>query len=127
MKKKYLAIILVALSGLCGSNSLLALDVQSCSQFDTTHIYYGNGVDNTLMEAQFSRNTLVYAYFIKYNIRNDFPNQKFKFLVAYNFSRGAVLDIIETINQKVDETGGLTAEEILYLMKLSKKAALRTI
>lgn len=120
--------ILFIFSFLIISNTVFSEDQQACQVFENkTHIYYGNGVNNTLAEANFSKNSLFYAYMIKNNIRNEFPEEEFKYFVAYNASRGAVKDIIEVINQKVDETGGLTASEILYLMKMSKKGALAAI
>lgn len=122
--KKIILMVLVFLV----SPQILAEEGQSCNVVEkTTHIYFGNGVGNTLLEAKFSRNALVYAYLIRNDIRNTYPEEKFQFLVAYNDTRGFVRDVIEVINQKVDETGGLTAKEILEFVKLSKKAALIAI
>lgn len=93
----------------------------------STQIYFGNGVNTSLAEARLSRNSLVYAYRVNNDIEQTYPDEEFAFILAYNRSRGLVLDLLETINQKVDETGGLTAGQILFLMKLSKKAALSSI
>ena len=125
--KKVISILLASLGSLyCGF--LYAEGTQSCHVVDkTTQIYFGNGVNNTIAEARFSRNTLVHAYLTKHDIRQDYPGEKFNFVLAYNYSRGFVKDIIEVINQKVDETGGLTATEMLYLIQLSKKAVLHEI
>lgn len=123
-----ISILAVTLSILYCSSLYAAEDAQSCQVADkTTQVYFGNGVNNTLAEARFSRNALVYAYLVKNDIRSNYPDEKFKFFLAYNYSRGFVKDILEVINQKVDETGGLTATEILFLLKLSKKAALKAI
>ena len=79
--KKVISILLASLGSLyCGF--LYAEGTQSCHVVDkTTQIYFGNGVNNTIAEARFSRNTLVHAYLTKHDIRQDYPGEKFNFVL----------------------------------------------
>jgi len=52
--KKYFGFVFLVLSVIV-SNVALAVDLQSCQTAKKkTHIYFGNGVNNTLAEANFS-------------------------------------------------------------------------
>ncbi len=121
MKKIFVAIISIIFS------SSLVAEQFACQQVDntkTTHVYFANGVNTSEDEAKENAKRLLYAYTRKSTptIIEEFPSQNFKFLYAYNESRGLMKDLLETINQKVDETGGLTAGEILNLIDLSTDA-----
>ena len=94
---------------------------QSCENKKTTHIYFGNGVMNTLAQANQSRLALQTAYL--HDSRLAYPNETFRFFLSYNPSRGFMRDLTEVVNQKVEETGGLTVSQLINLMKLSREAA----
>src|SRR5690606_33363929 len=66
-------------------------------------IYFGNGINNTLAEANLSKREIIKAY--SPDLNKNYPDQKFQFCVAYNYSRGFEKDVIEVLNQKADETG----------------------
>lgn len=107
------------------SNRIYAAEPSFCvSENKTTNIYFGNGVGNSLREAYLSKQMLASAYLVKKDIRTSNPGESFNFTLAYNLSRGHAEDVIEVINQKVEETGGLTSPEILSLMRLSESARL---
>jgi len=95
---------------------------QSCGE-KITAIYFGNGVGNSFAQAWISRNGLRSAYLVKHDIREDYPDEKFLFDVAYNPTREPILDILEVIDQKVIETGGPTALQMLNLMQLGRGTA----
>lgn len=88
-------------------------------------IYFGNGINNTLAEANLSKREIIKAY--SPDLNKNYPDQKFQFCVAYNYSRGFEKDVIEVLNQKADETGGLTAVQLLELIKLKKEQAKKII
>lgn len=109
------------------ANAVHAQETACSLNENSTKIYFGNGVNNSLAQARLSQNALVYAYLVKNDIRDIYPDEEFKFDLAYNRSRGLVNDLMVVINQKVDETGGLTVSQMLFLMKLSKKSAVSVI
>ncbi len=119
---KLVIVFMTLLTNICLQNVNAQQDLDKVN-----HIYFVNGINNTLAEANINQLALAYAYLTEDDIRIRYPDEDFKFLLAYNESRGFIKDIIVTINQKVEETGGLTASQLLFLIKLSKKAALRQI
>ncbi len=98
---------------------------QICKQKKKTYIYYGNGITTTRPIAG-TAESKIREYYSRI-LKEKYPNDNFEFGLSYNYSRGLVKDILEVINQKVDETGGLTAEELLDLIQLSEEAALIVI
>ena len=74
-----------------------------------TVIYFGNGIDNTYVEALQSQALLVDAYQDK--LLEDYPGQIFEFKLAYNLTQGRLKDVIETIDQKLVELDELTANK----------------
>lgn len=85
----------------------------SCEQKKITQIYFGNGVN---VEEDAAEHTAIKIE-EKYGYRKG-GDEEFNFDVAYNFSRGLMLDLLEVFDQKFEETGGLTAQQMLDLMQL---------
>lgn len=112
------------------SNLLIAEEDSTCEPTEKkTHIYFGNGIQNTFLEAMANRNALYYAYFVEDDIRVKYPNQKFKFGIAYNYSESFWADILEVFNQKKNENkiSLLPLYQCQALMKLSKRDSIKLV
>lgn len=107
---------------------LLAILVQivflncSLAASEKTVIYFVNGIGVTEDAAVKSLRNIKYRYTSKY-ILSDIFGDEYEFANAYNNSRGLRDDIVEVINQKNFETGGLTVEELIKYAKYSKSVA----
>ena len=75
--------------------------MDACATGDTTVVYFVNGVWNTLAQARDGQNLLRNAY--KQSLESRYPEQKFEFKLAYNYSAGKLRDVIEVIGQKMNE------------------------
>lgn len=99
-------------------------ETDTCVPGDTTEIYFVNGVWNTLAQARDGRNLLESAY--RQTLESQYPEQKFEFKLAYNYSAGKVRDVIEVIGQKLNEINDpdankLTASQYFNLYMTAKK------
>jgi len=73
---------------------------------------------NDIKQAFHGEKAIRNAY--KSNLENNYPDEKFKFKTAYNHSKSMLADLYEVIEQKIDETGGLSAHNLL---KIARKPA----
>lgn len=80
-----------------------------------TKIYFANGVANTEADALHSLAYIKSAYRWDLADRDD---ERYEFNTAYNYTQGAVADIIQVFKQKKDEVGleGINAEQLLWLI-----------
>ena len=85
-------------------------EADTCVPGDTTEIYFVNGVWNTLAQARDGRNLLESAY--RQTLESQYPEQKFEFKLAYNYSAGKIRDIIEVIGQKLNEINDPEANKL---------------
>jgi hypothetical protein len=93
----------------------------TCEQRDgITSVYYGNGVslfaDSAFDDANAS------LKLIRDDYKKKYPDEELDFDLAFNRSRGVFLDLLEVFDQKFQETGGLTTQQVLDMVKLEKGA-----
>ncbi len=112
---KTFSVFLCVVFTLFSSNSLFA---GTCDQEKITDVYYGNGVsliDDMAWDDAFNNLLL-----IQDDYKKKYPDEKFVFSLSFNRSRSVFLDILEVFNQKFQETGNLTTQQVLDLIKLDK-------
>jgi hypothetical protein len=83
--------------GACEEGEYYDEESKTCEQ-KTTIIYYVNGILNSETDAASSLRLLKQAY--GGYLKDEFEGERFDFEVAYNYSYGAVKDILEVIYQK---------------------------
>ena len=98
--------------------------LEQCPIVDRDGIYYGNGVGNSLIDATLGMEEIIRVFPL--GLKKVFPDDRFKFCIAYNYSRGIELDIVEVLIQKGAETG-LNASQLLDAVKLEKDKAIKVI
>lgn len=90
--------------------------INPCSQATlTTSVYYSNGVWNDYAGAMESLVAVRNAY--QNEIARLYPDERFHFLLAYNYSVDRVRDLEEVFEQKMDEIGacGLNPTQLALL------------
>ncbi|MCI5162166.1 MAG: hypothetical protein D3917_09130, partial [Candidatus Electrothrix sp. AX5] len=113
---KSLVVFLYVFSFIFSATHVLA---SSCEQKKITQIYFGNGVGVEEDVAEDAAIKIKEAY--KYRKEAD---EEFNYNVAYNLTRGAVLDVLEVFDQKIQEDPtGLNAQQMLDLMQLGTDSA----
>lgn len=113
---KSLVVFLYVFSFIFSATHVLAA---SCEQKKITRIYFGNGVGVEEDIAQATANKIEKEYGYRKG-----AGEEFDFDVAYNLTRGMILDVLEVFDQKIQEDPtGLTAQDMLDLMQLGTDSA----
>ena len=85
---------------------------------EVTSVYYLNGIGSSKDTVKTARNLIKYRNTSGSNPISEIYSDEFQFKYIYNDSKGLKKDIVEVINQKNFETGGLTVDELLSLIEL---------
>ena len=115
-KKTLLISALMCTSVSMNSHANLNGCVDTTDSEKKTSVYFANGILTKKFDASFMAKTMKNAY--KSQFENLHENPSYEFSDAYNYSQGALTDITQVLQQKMEEEGadGITGYQIYELI-----------